>query len=82
MEPSRDEMLLGVDLGGTKVEAGLVDLRGRVVVSHRYPTHPDKGPDVVRLAPNLRWQHVPLRERLMDALRIPVVVTNDVRAAA
>ncbi|HLA25359.1 MAG TPA: hypothetical protein VJ206_08190, partial [bacterium] len=47
MEPSRDEMLLGVDLGGTKVEAGLVDLRGRVVVSHRYPTHPDKGPDGV-----------------------------------
>lgn len=111
-------MLLGVDLGGTKVEAGLVDPQGHVVVSHRNPTHPDKGPDgviadvlscidsclaqagksavgagvgiagqvtadgIVRLAPNLRWQDVPLRTRLEDALHIPVVVTNDVRAAA
>lgn len=111
-------MLLGVDLGGTKVEAGLVDPQGRVVVSHRNPTHADKGPDgviadilaciercleqagqqaagagvgiagqvdedgVVRFAPNLRWKDVPLRERLEAALGIPVVVTNDVRAAA
>lgn len=118
MEPSSDQMLLGVDLGGTKVEAGLVDPQGRIVVSHRNPTHLDQGPDgviadvlaciercleqartraagagvgiagqvdadgVVRFAPNLRWQDVPLRERLEGALRIPVIVTNDVRAAA
>lgn len=118
MEPSREELVLGVDLGGTKVEAGLVDPRGRIVVSHRNPTHADKGPDgviadvlacierclaqagltaaaagvgiagqveatgVVRFAPNLRWQHVPLRDRLEAALGIPVIVTNDVRAAA
>lgn len=115
---SADGLFLGVDLGGTKVEAGLVDAQGRVLVSHRYPTHPDQGPDaviadvrecvgrclaqagrpaaaigvgiagqvtadgVVRLAPNLRWQHVPLRAKLEATLRLPVFLTNDVRAAA
>jgi glucokinase len=33
-------------------------------------------------APNLGWRDVPLGERLREAFRIPVVVENDVRAAA
>ena len=37
---------------------------------------------VVRFAPNLRWRNVPLRKRLEDNLKMPVVVVNDVRAAA
>jgi glucokinase len=36
---------------------------------------------VVRFAPNLKWREVPFRDRLQTALTLPVVVTNDVRAA-
>ena len=36
----------------------------------------------VRFAPNLKWTDVPLGDRLSRALRIPVAVENDVRAAA
>ena len=36
---------------------------------------------VVRFAPNLNWREVPFRDRLQTALELPVVVTNDVRAA-
>ena len=36
---------------------------------------------VVRFAPNLGWHNVPLQEGLNQALGMPVVVTNDVRAA-
>ena len=38
---------LGVDLGGTKIEAALVDAAGHVLTSHRCPTRTDKGPDAV-----------------------------------
>jgi glucokinase len=37
---------------------------------------------VVRFAPNLDWDNVPLQADLSRALRLPVVVINDVRAAA
>lgn len=37
---------------------------------------------VVRSAPNLRWDRVPLGAALTAVLALPVVVTNDVRAAA
>ncbi len=36
---------------------------------------------VVRFAPNLGWRNVPLREELERRFNLPVVVTNDVRAA-
>jgi len=36
---------------------------------------------VVRFAPNLGWQNVPLQEDLSQASGLPVVVLNDVRAA-
>ena len=36
---------------------------------------------MVRFAPNLKWREVPFRDRLQTALTLPVVVTNDVRAA-
>jgi glucokinase len=36
---------------------------------------------VVRFAPNLKWREVPFREKLSQALGLPVVITNDVRAA-
>jgi len=108
---------IGVDLGGTKVETALVDAAGRIVVSRRQPTNPEKGPDAVitdivacveaclgeagkttqglgvgvagqldrsgtlRFSPNLGWRNVPLKVKLEDALDIPVVINNDVRAA-
>ncbi len=36
---------------------------------------------VVRGSPNLGWQNVPLKKKLEKQLGLPVVVTNDVRAA-
>ena len=37
---------------------------------------------VVLSSPNLGWQNVPLRKKLEEKLKLPVVVTNDVRAAS
>jgi len=37
---------------------------------------------LVRSSPNLGWKDFPLREKLEERLKLPVVVTNDVRAAA
>ncbi len=36
---------------------------------------------VVLFAPNLRWRNEPLLSNLSDPLRLPVAITNDVRAA-
>jgi len=114
----RRHLILGVDLGGTKVETALIDGAGNLISSEKYLTQPDKGPDgviadiincvedyqgktgeriyglgvgmagqvekdtgVVRFSPNLRWHAVPLKSRLEKALKVPVVVNNDVRAA-
>ena len=41
----------------------------------------DKVTGTVRFSPNLRWHNVPLQARLEEALGLPVVVNNDVRAA-
>ena len=40
-------MRIGVDLGGTKIEAALVDKQGNISFSHRNPTHAEKGTDNV-----------------------------------
>lgn len=108
---------LGVDLGGTKIKAALVDATGHILTIHDCPTHSEKGAEgvianvltcidgclkkvsqeahalgigiagqvdlkgIVRYAPNLKWQNVPLKDKLEENLRKPVIVTNDVRAA-
>lgn len=41
----------------------------------------EKETGLVKSSPNLGWQNVPLRVKLEEALAIPVMVTNDVRAA-
>ena len=41
----------------------------------------EKDTGIVRFAPNLDWHNVPLKAKLEEALAIPVIVTNDVRAA-
>ncbi|WP_455279413.1 ROK family protein [[Eubacterium] cellulosolvens] len=108
---------IGVDLGGTKVAAAILDGEGKILSSHKYPTNSEKGSDsviedlvlcineglqkeqynpkalgigvagqidfdgIVRSAPNLNWWNVPLKTRLEEKLGLPVIVTNDVRAA-
>lgn len=110
-------LVLGVDLGATKVLAGLVDPSGRVVATSDRRVHRNDGPKGVAAAvlsevaaltegherpgaagvavagqvdaatgrvlyaPNLRWRMVPLGRVLAEALRLPVRVENDVRAA-
>ncbi len=41
----------------------------------------DKLTGTVLFAPNLGWRNMPLRARLEEALGLPVVINNDVRAA-
>ena len=41
----------------------------------------DADSGTVVFAPNLKWENVALQAGLKDALKLPVVVTNDVRAA-
>jgi glucokinase len=121
-----ESITIGVDLGGTKVETGLVDQEGKVLASLRLSTDYERGADaviediikgvkeclasqedlegagsiparalgigvagqldqsegIVRFAPNLKWQDVPLKSLLEKALGIPAVITNDVNAAA
>lgn len=107
---------IGVDLGGTKVEVGLVDEKGQVHTSLRLETHAEQGPQIIQdrilekiallresrvpilgigigmagqihpktgeviFAPNLKWHHVPLQERMEKETGLPVRVLNDVRA--
>ncbi|MFC2169266.1 ROK family protein [Acidobacteriota bacterium] len=114
----KDPLIMGIDLGGTKVKSALFDIHGRILFKHRYLTHPQKGPEgiiddivtcanqcfnkstrsaqalgigiaaqidsagVVLSSPNLGWQNIPLKAQLEKKLKMPVVVTNDVRAAS
>ncbi|UCE19650.1 MAG: ROK family protein [Gemmatimonadota bacterium] len=44
MNPNEAQFLtMGVDIGGTNVETAVVDSRGNIVESQRYPTKPEKG---------------------------------------
>jgi glucokinase len=113
-----DQWSIGVDLGGTKLEAARIDALGRVRQRVRKATNVKGGPaaiiaDIigcvrtlqdgvdsspagvgvgvagqveqesgkVRFAPNLDWRDVPLQADLQRSLGLPVIVTNDVRAA-
>lgn len=42
-----DEWVVGVDLGGTKIELGLVDPENRITQRERIPTQADAGPQAV-----------------------------------
>lgn len=109
-------MTIGIDVGGTKIAAGVVSTDGHVVEEQRRQTpaaDPDKTEDaiidlvrelagrhdiegvgigaagyvdadraVVMFAPNLAWRDEPLRDKLEQHLDLPVVVENDVNAAA
>ncbi len=112
--------VLAIDLGGTRIRAGLVDREGRVRARRETPTQAREGPDsvigrmvalarellseaegsvravgvgapgpldpeagVILSAPNLPgWRGVPLRDRLEEALGLPVFLGNDANVAA
>jgi glucokinase len=113
-----EQWSIGVDLGGTKLEAARIDAIGRVRQRVRKATNVKGGPaaiiediigsvqtlregidstpagvgvgvagqveqqsGAVTFAPNLNWRDVPLQDELRQALGLPVVVANDVRAA-
>jgi glucokinase len=116
-QKATNPITLGVDLGGTKVKAALVDASGHILTIRKCTTHSEKGAEgviadvltcidgcfkkvrqeahavgigiagqvdlkgIVRYAPNLKWQDVPLKDKLEAKLGKPVIVTNDVRAA-
>jgi glucokinase len=44
---STEDLIAGIDLGGTKIQAALVDAEGRIHGSHRCKTLADEGPDAV-----------------------------------
>jgi glucokinase len=86
---------LGVDLGGTKVETALVDKSGKILSSHRYPTKPEKGAqkiinDIVTCVEecldkgekDAQALGIGVAAQVDHSLKLPVVVTNDVRAAS
>lgn len=110
-------LTIGVDVGGTKIAAGVVDEQGTILAESRHDTpatdvpairsaiadcvsdlkesHPqvaavgiaaaafvDATRSIVQFAPNLAWRDEPLRERVEEAVGLPVVVENDANAAA
>jgi glucokinase len=110
--------VIGVDLGGTRIRAGVVGDDGRLLARTETLSDPRRGPaavldtlrqsitelaaaldhltalgvacagqidaetGVVVQAPNLGWTNVPLAAELRRTLDVPVIVENDVRAAA
>ncbi len=113
-------MIIGVDIGGTKIAAGVIDPDGQVIERMQRPTPAQQGADailatVIELVTILRVAHgeiaavgvgsagqvdsasgmvvdanenlpgfrgLALRDALESALRLPVAVENDVKAAA
>lgn len=117
VRPSRWEPLtVGIDIGGTKVMAGVIDGTGSVLAVEQRPTlghdvqavedtivelvrgfalrydvaavgigaagFVDATRSVVMFSPHLEWRREPLRARVAERLRVPVVVDNDANAAA
>jgi glucokinase len=106
----------GIDVGGTKISGGVVDLDGSVVEELRVESpatdveamedaitslvtelrsrheiaavgvgaagYVDKARAVVMFAPNIAWRDVDLKAELEERIQLPVVVENDVNAAA
>jgi glucokinase len=111
-----EPLTVGVDIGGTKVLAAVVDGSGTIVELARRPTHGhdvrlvedtivdvvsefarthdvaavgigaagyvDASRTVVMFSPHLSWRREPLRARVAERLRLPVVVDNDANTMA
>ena len=111
-----EPLTVGVDIGGTKVLAAVVDSDGQVLAQERRPTEGhdvrrvedtivelvgelgarydvaavgigaagfvDVTRTVVMFSPHLNWRREPLRARVAERVRIPVVVDNDANTMA
>ena len=111
-----EPLTVGIDIGGTKVLAAVVDPAGTVLRVDRRPTlghdvrrsrtrsstssraspaqhdvaavgigaagFVDVTRTVVMFSPHLDWRREPLRARVAERVRLPVVVDNDANAAA
>jgi glucokinase len=81
MSKAAERPNVGVDLGGTKVEAALVDAEGRVVTSHRHPTDSKtKGPQGV-MADIVACVGECLGEGVRNAVALGVGVAGQIDAA-
>ena len=84
MEKEKKLITLGVDLGGTKVETGVVDGEGRVLASHRHATDPARGADEI-IASIVACVKEPTPGRILPApfnRSVAVQVATAVREAA
>ena len=111
-----EPLTVGIDIGGTKVLAAVVDVAGTVVELDRRPTlghdvqlventivdlvqgfarkydvaavgigaagFVDVTRTVVMFSPHLNWRREPLRARVAERVRLPVVVDNDANTMA
>ncbi len=111
-----EPLTVGVDVGGTKVMAGVVDGTGHVLAVTQRPTagqdvrtvedtivglvegfadthdvaavgigaagFVDATRSVVMFSPHLDWRREPVRARVAERVRLPVVVDNDANTAA
>src|SRR5215217_6112608 len=90
-------LAIGVDIGGTKVAAGVVDADGHILadcIRELAADHEgeaaglgaagfvDAARSTVLFAPNLAWRNEPLRAAIEQRTGLPVVVENDANAAA
>ncbi|SOD58760.1 glucokinase [Streptomyces zhaozhouensis] len=108
-------LTIGVDIGGTKIAAGVVDEGGAILDTCQVPTPPtpegvieaiadavrsvgegssadavgigaagyvDDKRATVLFAPNIRWRHETLKDKIEQRVGLSVVVENDANAAA
>ncbi|UED83717.1 ROK family glucokinase [Streptomyces profundus] len=108
-------LTIGVDIGGTKIAAGVVDEDGSILGTSQVPTPPtpegvieaiaaaikavgegtsadavgigaagyvDDKRATVLFAPNIRWRHEALKDKIEQRVGLSVVVENDANAAA
>jgi glucokinase len=47
MSNSKEDVVIGIDLGGTTIKAGVVSSKGSIVYQNKVPTYADRGPAAV-----------------------------------
>src|SRR3989304_6301662 len=75
-----EEHVVAVDVGGTKVSAGVVTRGGVLLERAGATTPPGSGPVSPLNIP--AWRDFPLRSRLSALTALPVFVDNDAKALA
>jgi len=81
MNSSSSKVVIGVDLGGTTIKAGVVSVNGSILYQNKFPTLADKGPSVVvqqiRLSVEDALKHVGNSKPLGIGIGSPGVVNDD-----